>query len=252
MSEKPEDKEKPISELGDFVIVDKLNPMIYEIPAIMDGKFAKEFMKEYSYQKKELGNSPLLNVVLLNKFGEISGSNAWSIVLSNKILNNYGLRTINFSEMGEIRNSSKFSLNKYNVDIGFLVNGYGNPNKTISENFCNSLIEKKSHLSENPILIYPWEIEILKNQNREGGIELKLKEDYAIRQVPHMSIQNNEKSVKSFSEEEFIFERNSKIKLLTSPSGFTRVTLENDSILRGNRVKLDYSNDFYRMIIAKK
>ena len=242
--------ESKISDLGKFVFVDKLDPYLFILPSFVEGELKEEFLKEFNYHKKRLGDPRFLNV-FKDENGILTGSNAPSIILANHVLGKYGVRTVGIGDIPKIKNNPYFNLNCTNVDLGFLVMSFGNPNKDIFRDFKDDLIKKKYVVGSEPILVYPWEISLKKNIAKDCGLSFKLKPGIKLRYFDSMDQKNNGRSIGSFTDTDFNFNRNGRIKFLASPSGLTRITLENNTFLRANRNSLMYSNHFYKMILTR-
>lgn len=240
-----------ISNLDKFIFVDKLDPFVHAVPSFIQGDFKDEFLKEYNYYKKKLGDLKFLNI-FVDEAGKLAGSNAPSLILTNQILGKYGLRTIGFGEIDQVKNDNKFNSNSNYIDLGFLIMGYGRPNKDIFKDFKDQLVKKKYLVGEEPILVYPWEIKLKKNLSKPCGLDFKLRGDAKLRYFPDMEFNNNGKSIGSIGEVNFNFNRIGRIKFLASSSGLTRITLENNTFLRANGSKLMHSNHIYKMVLTQK
>jgi len=141
----------------------------------LKGDFGKEFLKEYNERVKiDYGNNPNLHV--LKQEGDIvKGSNIFAVVLANKILIPELLRTAVQADLEKILHNGAlgYDCNTY-CDSGLILRDVKHgPNRYLANKLYEQLKLRNSGINL-PILINPYDLNLVKDSDSDYGISFKL------------------------------------------------------------------------------
>ncbi|MCK9595664.1 hypothetical protein M0R19_00565 [Candidatus Pacearchaeota archaeon] len=250
------------------------SPLI-EIPAkiptynVLCDKFGEEFLDKYNkIVESDFNNHPLLKCLSLSKYSTVEGSNAYSVVLANRILNPLGLRTVNPVDIQKIIDSNNiprfncyFTVPDRSIDLGLLLT---DANDSFIEEqgapryLANQLGKQAKKLrykfsDENPLFLKPSDLELSIDNNSPNGLGFKIKKTAKLCNAPQFIFDNDYKKFNKTNKQGFpIFDKDGEREFYFC--SFTR-SLNRLSFNELNRLSLEcynlsYSSDKKYIMVA--
>jgi len=217
----------------------------------LKGKFGQEVLKKYnSLIKSEYNNNPNLDVL---NFGNevIEGSNIPSVVLMNKILSKYNLRTANPVDVQNIIENNENFLNETYVDFGLVLRSEEGTNEYFAKELAKQAKERKYEFSNsNPLVFKASDLELIVDNNSPLGLGFNIKDSATPFNASELSYDYEEKRFNKTNEKGMpIFDEEGKRILFTNEDGLSRLYLTWSLNLGSKYDKIAGSYDMGRIVV---
>ena len=212
----------------------------------------KSILDQYNARVKEVYNDNKHLKILTFNDGLVKGSNTFSIILMNKILNEQGSRVARQSDLERLIKINPDCLKGTFEDNGVVLRSGEDPNSYLAQDLIKWLKHRSGKKVKLPVMIPLTELYLENDQNSNYGLSFKLKEGANVIYTPVL----NEKTGK-FSSENVDEKTGLPNKLgsgdrtfYTRDSGLSGLCLYWDLGLYSNGDDLGYSDSVGRVVVV--
>jgi hypothetical protein len=166
--------DKPKSKISKYEIVKETPKKIVRVPGFLSGNFRRDVLEEFRGRAKvDYGNVSVLDI-----FGgrdTVTGSNPYSVVLSNQILRQIGLRTTTPADIEGLLKLGDLDLSEIYVDTGLVLRNGNEPNYYLAKDLKRQLGKNKL-----PAMIPLIGLDLRVDDRSPSGLAFDLREDAEI------------------------------------------------------------------------
>ena len=234
------------NKLSEYKIIPKGKGKAFVVPSFLTGDFGEDFIEEYNRRvEKDFKGNKILSVLNYSN-NVVKGSNVYSIVLANRILNEVGLRTATQKDIENIFENEDLTLKRFYVDTALCLRDSKEPNRYLAESLTERLGKRKT-----PLMIPLSSLDLVIDQNSSSGLNFNLRSDGEIIYAEELLEQNNKKRFSKTNKSGLpIFDKNGSRTLYTRDSGLSRVFLNRNSDLYSDDGNLSGSVGGGRVVVC--
>lgn len=248
---------------SNFVFVPQKKKSV-QLPTVLSGDFGEDFLKRYhEVVKKEYYNHPELLKVKMHH-GDICNQNLYSSIVSEKILNEAGLRSALFSDFSDksiLRNSE---LKHSFYDLGVVFRGVGHPKSKLSKKVEDQLLSLEMDTSlinetdsnggylKIPIVVPLSSLDVDFSSDYRFGVGVKIKEGAVSFSSPALDNKNADSIFSKFDSFGPVLNgAGGNMVVRTTESGLSRIILKDGCILDSSNCQFALSGIDNKTLVFK-
>ena len=234
------------NKLSEYKIIPKGKGKAFVVPSFLTGDFGEDFIEEYNRRvEKDFKGNKILSVLNYSN-NVVKGSNVYSIVLANRILNEVGLRTATQKDIENIFENEDLTLKRFYVDTALCLRDSKEPNRYLAESLTERLGKRKT-----PLMIPLSSLELRKDSDSPYALSFNLIGDFVYAPILGEETGNfNSDDLNQGTGLPSKLSNEGDRIIYTRNSGLSRLGLDRDSYLDSDDGHFAYSDDFGRVVVV--